>query len=43
VVDALDDDARRFYEHFGFLPGPSRPSRLFRKASDIARAIGGQG
>jgi GNAT superfamily N-acetyltransferase len=39
VVDAIDEHARRFYQHHGFRPAPSRPARLFRKASDIAAAL----
>jgi GNAT superfamily N-acetyltransferase len=34
VVDAIDDDAQRFYQHFGFTATP-RPERLVRKVSDI--------
>jgi GNAT superfamily N-acetyltransferase len=34
VVDAIDDDAERFYQHFGFTATP-RPARLVRKVSDI--------
>lgn len=41
VVDAIDEQAVRFYEHHGFRAAPSRPARLLRKASDIAAAIGG--
>jgi GNAT superfamily N-acetyltransferase len=40
VVDAIDEPARRFYEHHGFRALPSRPARLFRKASDVMTAIG---
>lgn len=29
VVDAKDDDATRFYRHFGFISFPVTPSRLF--------------
>ncbi len=39
VVDAIDDNAVRFYEHHGFRAAPSRPARLFRKASDVASAV----
>ncbi len=39
VVDAIDDSTARFYEHHGFREAPSRPARLFRKASDVAAAI----
>jgi GNAT superfamily N-acetyltransferase len=36
VVDAIDDDAARFYEHYGFLRSPAEPSlRMVRKISDI--------
>lgn len=41
VVDAIDADAARFYEHHGFHAVPSRPARLFRKASDVAAAVTG--
>jgi predicted GNAT family N-acyltransferase len=34
VVDAIDDDAEHFYQHFGFTATP-RPARLVRKVSDI--------
>lgn len=36
VVDAKDDNARRFYEREGFLPFPDQPMKLFRPMSDIA-------
>jgi GNAT superfamily N-acetyltransferase len=39
VVDAIDDDARRFYEHFGFRAIPET-NRLLQKMSDIAAALG---
>jgi GNAT superfamily N-acetyltransferase len=29
VVDAIDDQAGRFYQHFGFLPFPDKPGRFF--------------
>lgn len=29
VVDAIDDAAIRFYQHFGFIPFPDHPDRLF--------------
>lgn len=35
VVDAIDDDAAKFYERHGFTPTPV-PGRLVRKMSDIA-------
>jgi GNAT superfamily N-acetyltransferase len=37
VVDAKDDDARRFYERESFLPFPDQPQRLFRPTADIAK------
>lgn len=36
IVDAIDDEARAFYLHAGFLPLSDSPYRLFRRASDIA-------
>jgi GNAT superfamily N-acetyltransferase len=39
VVDAIDEQAARFYEHHGFRATPSRPARLFRKASDVTAAV----
>jgi GNAT superfamily N-acetyltransferase len=36
IVDAKDDDARRFYERESFLPFPDHPMRLFRPMADIA-------
>ena len=35
IVDAIDDEARNFYLHHGFLPFPDSPYRLFRRMSDI--------
>jgi GNAT superfamily N-acetyltransferase len=35
LVDAKDDDARRFYERESFLPLPDQPMRLFRPMADI--------
>ena len=29
IVDAANDDAKRFYEGFGFMPLVDRPMRLF--------------
>ncbi len=39
VVDAKDDNARRFYERESFLPLPETPNRLFRRLSDITSLI----
>jgi GNAT superfamily N-acetyltransferase len=38
VVDAVDDNARQFYEHYGFTPTP-RQDRLVCKVSDIEADI----
>jgi predicted GNAT family N-acyltransferase len=38
VVDAIDDNARQFYEHYGFTATP-RVDRLVRKVSDIEADI----
>jgi GNAT superfamily N-acetyltransferase len=37
IVDAKDDDARRFYERESFLPFPDQPMKLFRPMTDIAK------
>lgn len=39
VVHAKDDRARRFYEHFDFLPSPSDPLHLFMLLKDARRII----
>ena len=36
VVDAKDEDARTFYEHYGFLPFADAPGRLFLQMGTIA-------
>lgn len=40
VVDAVDRDAARFYEHHDFLPVPGNPHRLVLKLSTAADALG---
>lgn len=35
VVDAIDDDAARFYRRWGFIDTPDNPRRLYRKMSDV--------
>jgi len=40
IVDAIDERAGGFYEHYGFTPVPGQPLRLVRKISDIAKALG---
>ncbi len=36
VVDAIDENARRFYRRESFLSLPHSPNRLFRRISDLA-------
>jgi GNAT superfamily N-acetyltransferase len=36
IVDAKDDNARRFYERESFLPFPDQPMKLFRPMVDVA-------
>lgn len=40
AVHAKDEDARRFYEHFGFSPSPTDPLHLFLLIKDIKRVAG---
>jgi GNAT superfamily N-acetyltransferase len=35
IVDAKDEDARRFYERESFLPFADKPMKLFRPVADI--------
>ncbi|GEC16911.1 GNAT superfamily N-acetyltransferase [Nitrobacter winogradskyi] len=37
IVEAKDDNARRFYERESFLPLPDQPMKLFRPIADIER------
>ena len=37
IVDAKDENARRFYERESFLPLPDQPMKLFRPMADIAK------
>ena len=39
VVDAIDENARTFYEHHDFEVTPDDPSRLVKKLSTIAKAL----
>ena len=39
VVDAIDERAASFYEHFGFEPIPDNPTRLVQKMSSIEAAL----
>jgi len=36
IVDAKDENARRFYERESFLPLPDQPMKLFRPTADVA-------
>jgi len=36
VVDAIDDQAARFYRRFGFMPFPDRSDRLFLPMKTVA-------
>ncbi len=38
VVDAIDDAAVTFYEHFDFRRTPEQPRRLYRRTKDIRAA-----
>ena len=40
AVDAIDETAARFYEHFGFVRTAPGSSRLVQKRSDLAAAFG---
>ena len=40
AVHAMDEQARAFYEHFGFVPSPTDPLHLFLLIKDLKR-IGG--
>jgi GNAT superfamily N-acetyltransferase len=39
VVDAIDERAASFYEHFGFEPIPGNPTRLVQKMSSVEAAL----
>ena len=41
VVDAIDEQAARFYRHFDFIPFPERPDRLFLPTKTIAALFRG--
>ncbi len=40
VVDAIDDDAVRFYQRFEFQAFPDHQNKLFRTISNISQAFG---
>ena len=39
-VHALDDDARKFYEQFGFAPSPTDALHLYLLLKDVERILG---
>jgi GNAT superfamily N-acetyltransferase len=39
AVHAKDDAAKRFYEHFDFMPSPSDPMHLFVLLKDVRRFV----
>ncbi len=39
VVDALNNQAAEFYEHFGFIPLPSQPLKLFLLIDSVAALL----
>lgn len=39
VVDAIDDDAVRFYERFGFIVAPEHHRRLYRRMKDVRSSL----
>jgi GNAT superfamily N-acetyltransferase len=41
AVHAKDDDARRFYLKFDFVPCPSDPTHLFVLLKHVRRIVGG--
>ena len=42
AVHAKDENARRFYEHFDFIPSPVDPMHLFVLLKDVRRIIAAQ-
>jgi GNAT superfamily N-acetyltransferase len=42
AVHAKDEESRRFYEKFDFLPSPTDPMHLFVLLKDVRRMISGQ-
>lgn len=41
AVHAKDDAAKRFYEHFDFVPSPSDPMHMFVLLKDVRRLVSG--
>jgi hypothetical protein len=40
AVHAKSENARRFYEHFGFIPSPTDALQLYLLVKDIERLAG---
>jgi hypothetical protein len=41
IVDAIDEEAGRFYRRYGFIPFPNHPSRLFLPMKSIQKMFQG--
>ena len=40
VVDALDEKAKKFYEHYGFISLPEKPLKLVMSMKTVAKRYG---
>lgn len=40
VVDAVDEEAARFYQRYGFVQAPEHPLRLYRRLKDVRASLG---
>lgn len=43
VVDAIDDEAVRFYERHGFVAAPEHARRLYRRMKDVRASLDASG
>jgi predicted N-acetyltransferase YhbS len=39
VVDAVDDSAAAFYQHYGFIRTPENPLRFYRRMKDVRASL----
>jgi ribosomal protein S18 acetylase RimI-like enzyme len=39
IVDAIDDQAVRFYQRFGFVGAPEHPLRLYRRMKEVRASL----
>jgi GNAT superfamily N-acetyltransferase len=39
VVDAVDDSAAAFYQHYGFIRTPENPRRFYRRMKDVRASL----